>query len=109
MRRGRPKTTNREFAAPLRRGGDLTYMKMQRRDFLRAGLLAAGGAAAGAVGGNLLAEDTRKAGHLPETSTLSISADGELVVTPSKAHASLPPTPAEVRRGIPGRRWVMVI
>ena len=80
---------------------------MQRRDFLRTGLVAAGGVAAGAGAAQALTT----AGAQVESSapaTLSLTEDGDLVVA-STLTSSAPPTSAEVRRGIPGRRWVMVI
>ncbi|MEK6611162.1 MAG: 4Fe-4S dicluster domain-containing protein [Gemmatimonadota bacterium] len=41
--------------------------------------------------------------------TLSLTADGGLVVSSVRAGGSAKPTSVEVRRGVPGRRWVMVI
>ncbi len=89
-------------------------MAMQRRDFLRTGLGAAGGVVAG-VGvtrsldlGNAVGGTERGAG----TSMLALTANGELVAVPAAATAArpaLPPGQDEVRRGIPGRKWVMVI
>ena len=88
-------------------------MDMQRRGFLRVGLLAAGGAVAGSVAGavgvdHLATTGTHSAGP-HATATLSLTADGELVATPSTSHASLPRTPDDVRHGVPGRHWIMVI
>ena len=84
-------------------------MKIQRREFLRAGLLAAGGLTAGAVGANRLLGDAGAARGPRAAATLALTPEGDLVVTPSTEHAGLPLTSAEVRRGVPGRRWVMVI
>lgn len=84
-------------------------MDLERRGFLRAGLLAATGVAAGAVGVDRLATGNRETKRSATSATLTLTPEGELVVTPSTAHAALPATPAEVRRGIPGRRWIMVI
>lgn len=86
-------------------------MSVPRREFLKAGLLMAGSAAVGGVGaGRLLGSErpavTEGAG---ETGGLALTTDGRLVVVPSGAGAAPPPGPEEVRRGIPGRRWVMVI
>jgi len=83
-------------------------MTMQRRDFLRAGLVAAGGMVAG-VGAtsSLKSGDTVDAAKAP--ATLTLTADGELVVSSALSGAGTRPTSDEVRRGVPGRRWVMVI
>jgi Fe-S-cluster-containing dehydrogenase component len=83
-------------------------MTIQRRAFLRAGLLAAGGVTAGAVGFDKLAKVGEPAG--PRTkATMALTPEGDLVLMPSTDHAAVTPTADEVRRGIPGRRWVMVI
>ena len=84
-------------------------MTIPRREFLRAGLLTAGGVAAGATGFDKLTKGGGVADGPPASTTLALTPDGDLVVTPSAAHAALPPTPDQVRRGIPGRRWIMVI
>ena len=83
-------------------------MALQRRDFLRSGLLVAGGA----VAGGIVATGSDGPPHAPASrpdaaATLALTADGELVL--SSGAASAIPTPEEVRRGVPGRRWVMVI
>ena len=83
-------------------------MKMQRREFLRAGLLAAGGLTAGAVGADRLMSDGVVEGSPGATATLALTPDGELVVRPSTDHAASV-TSEEARRGVPGRRWVMVV
>jgi len=85
-------------------------MSMERRDFLRSGLLVAGGAAAGA----LLPAHTDGAEPAASTepaaaATLALTPEGELVVSHAPRGASARPTSEEVRRGVPGRRWVMVI
>jgi molybdopterin-containing oxidoreductase family iron-sulfur binding subunit len=86
-------------------------MSVQRREFLKAGLLMAGGAAVGGVGvGRLLAGDAAAAPDgAPATGSLALTTDGRLVVLPPSAGAAPPTGPEEVRRGIAGRRWVMVI
>lgn len=81
---------------------------MERRDFLRTGFVAAGGVAVGAAGASQGA-DASSAAAGQGVATLSLTADGGLVVAPARAGASADPTSAEVRRGVPGRRWVMVI
>ena len=83
-------------------------MSMGRREFLRTGLLATGAAAGGvAVKEGLAAERAEAAGR---KMTVALTPDGQLVAVPTGAPAvPLPPTAAEVRRGIPGRKWVMVI
>ena len=83
-------------------------MKLQRREFLKAGLLAAGGVAAGAVGAEALTSKAAAPNTPGAAATLSLTAEGDLVVTPSADHPGLV-TSDEVRRGVPGRRWVMVI
>jgi molybdopterin-containing oxidoreductase family iron-sulfur binding subunit len=84
-------------------------MKMQRREFLRAGLLAAGGLTAGTVGADRLLSAGAKSSGPRAAATLALTPDGELVVTPSAEYAALAQTSDEVRRGVPGRRWIMVI
>lgn len=81
---------------------------MERRDFLRTGLVAAGGVAVGASGVSHAADDSPAAAG-EGVATLSLTADGGLVVSSGRAGASARPTSIEVRRGVPGRRWVMVI
>ena len=69
-----------------------------RRDFLRKGLLAAGAAVVGSSAGfDLLA--------LARGATLDELDAG----TNAPPHPHLPPTDPAVRRGVPGRRWIMVI
>lgn len=87
-------------------------MGVRRRDFLRAGLVAAGGAAAVAVermigDGDALAS---QAADPPASGRLALTPDGELVaVSASAAVAGAPLPPDQVRKGVPGRKWVMVI
>lgn len=78
---------------------------MERRNFLKSGLLAAGGVAAGAASAPGLRDDPAETGA---AATLALTSDGDLVAK-TMVRTGGPPTPAEVRRGIPGRRWVMVI
>lgn len=83
---------------------------MERRNFLRTGLVAVGGVAAGTAGATTLsgsAEANPAAGK--GAATLALTADGELVVSPPRIGAPPVPTSAEARRGVPGRRWLMVI
>ena len=81
---------------------------MERRDFLRTGFVAAGGVAVGAAGVSQGA-DASSAAAGQGVATLSLTADGGLVVSSVRAGGSAKPTSVEVRRGVPGRRWVMVI
>ena len=81
---------------------------MERRDFLWTGLVAAGGAAAGAVGvakSGVASSATGGRG----AATLALTEEGDLVVTNSPTGGALGPVAADARRGVPGRRWVMVI
>ena len=73
--------------------------------------MAAGGVAAGAVAINRLACAGATPAHTVDdaAATLALTKDGELVVSPSANGRADIPTSAEVRRGVPGRRWVMVI
>jgi Fe-S-cluster-containing dehydrogenase component len=85
---------------------------IQRREFLKAGLVAAGGVAAGAAGISRLAgADTAATGASGSqvSATLALTADGDLVVANTRSGAAAVPTSAEARRGVPGRKWVMVI
>jgi molybdopterin-containing oxidoreductase family iron-sulfur binding subunit len=81
---------------------------MERRDFLRTGLVAAGGVAVGAAGVSQGAGASAAAAG-EGVATLSLTAEGGLVVSSGRAGALAKPTSVEVRRGVPGRRWVMVI
>jgi len=82
-------------------------MSMGRREFLRSGLVTAGAAAAGLAVKDGLAADAGEA----KNATVALTPDGQLVaVQRATAHVpAAPPSAAEVRRGIPGRKWVMVI
>lgn len=81
---------------------------MERRDFLRTGLVAAGGVAVGASGVSPAAGNSPAAAG-DGVATLSLTADGGLIVSSGRDGASAKPTSIDVRRGVPGRRWVMVI
>jgi Fe-S-cluster-containing dehydrogenase component len=85
-------------------------MSANRREFLRNGLLAVGAAAAGAGTAGLAGAKTGQSNG-EKITTLTI--DGKLVevdapdgTTPARA---LPPGDPELRKGIPGRKWIMVI
>ncbi len=84
---------------------------MERRDFLRTGLLTAGGVAVGAAGVAGMSNRANASTAAPGTgeATLALTADGDLVVKPAALGPKYVPTSAEVRRGVPGRRWIMVI
>ena len=83
-------------------------MTMQRREFLRAGLVAAGGAVVG-VGATSSLKSGDAVDGAKAPATLTLTKDGELVVSSALNGPGTKPTSAEVRRGVPGRRWVMVI
>ena len=83
-------------------------MTIPRRGFLRSGLLAAGGVAAAAVGVDRLGRTGAAATGGPATATLALTADGDLIVTPSVDQEHDGPT-SDARRGVPGRQWLMVI
>jgi Fe-S-cluster-containing dehydrogenase component len=70
--------------------------------------MAAGGAVAG-VGATSSLKPGVAAGGTNAPATLALTADGELVVSSTLGDAGAKPTSDEVRRGVPGRRWVMVI
>lgn len=87
-------------------------MKMQRREFLKAGLLAAGGVAVGAVGAGAMSKretGAEVATGAPMAATLGLTPDGELVAVATRHTAPSVPVSIDARRGVPGRRWVMVI
>jgi molybdopterin-containing oxidoreductase family iron-sulfur binding subunit len=87
-------------------------MTMQRREFLRAGLIAGAGVATGAVSSSHAAGHEGAggvAGGPDSRATLALTADGDLVLATKPGNAATIPTPAEVRQGVPGRRWVMVV
>lgn len=87
-------------------------MSVERREFLKKGLMALGGATAGAITVERLAASTKP--PIPAATAgneqLALTADGDLITVPTSAAPVPPPaTSEEVRRGIPGRKWVMVI
>jgi len=89
-------------------------MTLERRAFLKKGLLAVGGGAGAIAVGRLVDAGTEAAPT--ETlapsgrATLALTQEGELVaVHRSAAPAPRAATPEEARRGVPGRKWVMVI
>lgn len=83
-------------------------MSVQRRDFLKKGLLAVG-AITGAVTVERLAAPNES--RSPRRNKLALTSDGELIVVPDDASPAPRriPSPEEVRHGVPGRKWVMVI
>lgn len=83
-------------------------MSANRRDFLRNGLLAFGAAATGSA---CLAGDQTDRDNVAKVTALTV--EGKLIevdapegVTPNHA---LPPGDPAVRKGVPGRKWIMVI
>ena len=99
-------------------GGSGGSCSCGRRDFLVKGLLAAGAAAAGLSTAKAadLAEATGKAagGAKPAPNLMAaLLPNGKLVQVDAGAnappHPHLPPTDPAVRRGVPGRKWMMVI
>lgn len=90
--------------------GDLVK-NIARREFLRKGLVAGGAAGTAAVGiacGGA-AEQSTTAGET--TDSVALTVDGQLVPVNSRAARpmALPASDPQVRVGIPGRKWVMVI
>ena len=87
-------------------------MNLARRKFLKSGLLATGAVAVGVVANEASAgnrEEATSAGDVPPE-TLALTPDGTLVAVRETKHApSPPPDWTEMRRGVPGRKWVMVI
>ena len=83
---------------------------MQRRQFLKSGLVVAGGAAAVAAGCRSSDSAAGTAATAHETAaTLALTAEGELVLA-STPHGATPRRVGEAaRRGVPGKKWVMVI
>lgn len=89
-----------------------------RRDFFKTSLLAAGAASVGI--GNVKAESHADAANkvvscdkpVPNLTT-ALLPNGKLVQvnvgTNAPPHPHLPPTDPAVRRGVPGRKWIMVI
>ncbi len=87
-------------------------MRMGRREFVRTGLWATGAGAAGAAatGRPGLADDTQPSSGDSAPETVALTPDGQLVAVRGARPAA---PPAEdwtgVRRGMPGRKWVMVV
>lgn len=81
---------------------------MERRDFLRTGLVAATGVAAGGAVVAKVSNGAETSAGAAGSPTLALTDSGDLVVTVPNGAPHVP-TSAEVRRGVPGRRWVMVI
>jgi molybdopterin-containing oxidoreductase family iron-sulfur binding subunit len=87
-------------------------MSVDRRVFLKASLLATGAAAAGLATVKGVGGSRGMLGGAGRAETPALTANGELVLVPdgtAPASATAPPPDDEVRRGIPGRKWVMVI
>jgi Fe-S-cluster-containing dehydrogenase component len=86
------------------------YMTIQRRQFLKAGMVVAGGAAAGMLTRSHAANDasTKASGRPLGEATLALTAEGDLVLASAPAGASSHASD-EARRGVPGKKWVMVI
>jgi molybdopterin-containing oxidoreductase family iron-sulfur binding subunit len=83
-------------------------MTIPRRGFLKTGLLAAGGVAAGAVGVERLGRGAAARAGVRTSATLALTADGDLIVTSSTDQVHSGPT-SDARRGVAGRHWLMVI
>lgn len=83
-------------------------MPIPRRGFLKTGLLAAGGVAAGAVGVDGLKGSEAAPSGVRTAATLALTPDGDLIVTSPADSARGGPT-SDARRGAPGRNWLMVI
>jgi molybdopterin-containing oxidoreductase family iron-sulfur binding subunit len=85
-------------------------MTLGRREFVRAGLLATGAAAAGIAAKNGSTGDGKNSAGDGPPETVALTPDGRLVAVREAKAASAPPQDwTEIRRGIPGRKWVMVI
>src|SRR5450830_739278 len=82
---------------------------MRRREFLRTGAVAAGAATVGAVGAARVAGATSAGAKTDGAPTLSLSPDGELILAGAPSVAPKTLSSAEVRRGVVGRKWLMVI
>jgi molybdopterin-containing oxidoreductase family iron-sulfur binding subunit len=80
-------------------------MPLGRRRFVELGLCALGGGVAGAANAT---DSSSPATEAPE-GTLALTPDGRLVAVPHQSTSAPAPTPPDVRRGIPGCAWVMVI
>lgn len=92
-------------------------MQTKRREFLRQGLLAIGAATAGAAVTRGLSatanSGARSHGVGHSAATPALTPDGKLVYVQSDSiahsHTARPPSDPQVRTGVPGRKWVMVI
>lgn len=86
-------------------------MTLERRAFLKKGLIAVSGGAGALAVGQLATRSQPAAAPAPGgTATLALTPDGDLVAVHASAAPPMRPVPpGEVRRGVPGRRWVMVI
>ncbi|HEY5491283.1 MAG TPA: 4Fe-4S dicluster domain-containing protein [Gemmatimonadaceae bacterium] len=82
---------------------------MRRRDFLRTGAVAAGAATVGAIGAVGVAGATSAGAKTDGGPTLSISPNGELILAGAPDAPPKTLSSAEVRRGVVGRKWLMVI
>lgn len=84
-------------------------MSVDRRTFLKAGFLATGAAAAGGTGVERLLGGGAPGAAGGAAETLALTVDGRLVAV--RGDSTPPPAAigAEARRGIPGRKWIMVI
>jgi len=86
-------------------------MTMGRREFVRAGLLATGAAATGLAArtGPEPAGDGKNPSGEGPPETVALTPDGQLVAVREAKPAPAPREDwTEIRRGIPGRKWVMV-
>jgi molybdopterin-containing oxidoreductase family iron-sulfur binding subunit len=82
-------------------------MSLNRRGFVRTGLLAAGATAVGVAAKVAAATpDSAETDDVP--ATLALTPDGHLVAVHQVGPASTPPQAIDARRGIAGRKWVMV-
>lgn len=92
-------------------------MQTKRREFLKQSLLAIGAAATGVAVTKGLSAPANSDGHAHETghssTTPALTPDGKLIQVASDsvthAHPGRPPGDPQVRTGVPGRKWVMVI
>jgi Fe-S-cluster-containing dehydrogenase component len=91
-------------------------MQTKRREFLKQSLFAIGAAATGVTATKGLSAAANTEVHIHEagsSSTPALTSDGKLVQVPADAaahaHKALAPDDPQVRKGVPGRKWVMVI
>lgn len=82
-------------------------MRMDRREFLKTGALAAGAAAAGAG----IAKGLSLEPPSGDPDTIALTAKGTLIKVDGQAAqpCHVPQHPSSAREGVPGRKWVMVI